>query len=129
MSSIKKNLVIAELKKIFTKLEDSDLSSDSIKNLLVFGNEIEIDLIIKNPTLQYKKKVEDAITKSLIEIFTDCGKIKINFDILKKDDLPKIKGDQIPGVKNIFAIASGKGGVGKSTVTANIAVALSELGH
>ena len=43
--------------------------------------------------------------------------------------MPKIKGDQIPGVKNIFAIASGKGGVGKSTVTANIAVALSELGH
>ena len=74
MSSIKKNLVIAELKKIFTKLGDNDLSSDSIKNLLVFGNEIEIDLIIKNPTLQYKKKVEDVITKSLIEIFTDCGK-------------------------------------------------------
>ena len=77
MSSIKKNLVIAELKKIFIKLGDNDLSSDSIKNLLVFGNEIEIDLNIKNPTLQYKKKVEDTIIKSLTEIFTECGKIKI----------------------------------------------------
>ena len=129
MSSIKKNLVIAELKKILANLGDKDLSSDAIKNLLVFGNDIEIDLNIKNPTLQYKKKVENTIIKSLIKIFTDSGNIKINFNILKKDDLPKIKGDQIPGVKNIFAIASGKGGVGKSTVTANIAVALSELGH
>ena len=52
MSSIKKNLVIAELKKILADLRDKDVNSDSIKNLLVFGNDIEIDLNIKNPTLQ-----------------------------------------------------------------------------
>ena len=84
MSSIKKDLVVAELKKILANLRDKDLGSNAIKNLLVFGNDIEIDLNIKNPTLQYKKKVEDTITKSLIEIFTDCGKIKINFNILKR---------------------------------------------
>ena len=84
MSSIKKDLVLAELKKILADLRDKDLNLEAIKNLLVFGNDIEIDLNIKNPTLQYKKKVEDTITKSLTEIFTDCGKIKINFNILKK---------------------------------------------
>ena len=56
MSSIKKDLVVAELKKILANLRDKDLGSNAIKNLLVFGNEIEIDLNIKNPTLQYKKK-------------------------------------------------------------------------
>ena len=55
MSSIKKDLVVAELKKIFANLGDNDLSSDSIKNLLVFGNDIEIDLNIKNPTLRQEK--------------------------------------------------------------------------
>ena len=79
MSSIKKDLVLAELKKILADLRDKDLNLEAIKNLLVFGNDIEIDLNIKNTTLQYKKKVEDTIIKSLTEIITECGKIKINF--------------------------------------------------
>ena len=61
MSSIKKDLVLAELKKILADFRDKDLNLEAIKNLLVFGNDIEIDLNIKNPTLQYKKKVEDTI--------------------------------------------------------------------
>ena len=44
MSNINKGLVLAELKKILANIEDKDLSSDSVKNLLVFGNDIEIDL-------------------------------------------------------------------------------------
>ena len=129
MSKINKDLVLAELKAILSNINDQNINYDSLQNLLIFGNEIEIDLNINNPTLHFKKKIEDTITKSLTEIFKDIGKIKINFNVVKKDDLPKIKGDQIPGVKNIFAIASGKGGVGKSTVTANIAVALSKIGY
>ena len=43
-------------------------------------------------------------------------------------DKPEIKGKSIPGIKNIIGVASGKGGVGKSTVTANLAVSLAKMG-
>ena len=101
------------------------IESGEVKNIQIFGNDIELDISIQNPTLQFKKKVEsqclDAI-KSLEEV-----NLKINFDILKQQ--AQIKGEPIPGVNNIIAVSSGKGGVGKSTITANLAVSLVSLGY
>ena len=104
------------------------MESGAVKNIVVFGDEVVIDLILSNPSLQARKKVEVEILKCIHKEVHPKAKIKINVTVEAPPKAESIKGNPIPGIDNIIAISSGKGGVGKSTVTSNIAVTLAQMG-
>ena len=96
-------------------------------DLRIDGRKVSFSLIFDKPTDPFMKSVVKAAETAIHTFAAKDAEVTIN--VKTRQAPPAPKANPLPGVKNIIGISSGKGGVGKSTVAANLAVALAREGY
>lgn len=100
---------------------------DWVTSLHVEGGVVCLEMVANTPAMHEKKKLEMMMRKAFAEMFGKDISLKLKVNSPKIETKQSHRGKEISGVKNVIVIASGKGGVGKSTVATNLAVTLAKM--
>ena len=135
MSSISPDTIKEKLKNVIDPTFDKDIITlEHVSNIQIKKDKIELDIILRTPDA-FEEDIKKSIEQELSSL-PEIKKITVNFivsidrpvDELTTGNVPRAHEPLLTNVKNIIGVASNKGGVGKSTVSSNIACALKELG-
>ncbi len=115
-----------------SNVQEPDLGKDlvtlnMIRDIEIDGNHVSFTLVLTTPACPMKDMMQTACTNAIRILVNKEAIVKVNFTsntTTKRTDNKAL----LPGVKNIVAVVSGKGGVGKSTVAANLALAIAQSG-